>query len=304
MKKFISFFLISVLLSTVLCACSSGNNSDVKNETGTNYKISYTYDNHYSSVSESAVRAYNALCEAIINGENSVLFNTALLSDVNKLYYTSFPLNYLVKSLSLNSDKTGLNISYNNDTNTHVKLVEEFNQRVDDIMQQCGYGKVDKSEYILNVYNYIASNTKYDNSCTTAYDAIVNSIGSSPSFASAFEYILAQGDISVSHVYAVTDIGVVFMTETELNGELYYFNPGNERLDTDGIGLSYFGMSYADLLNLNLASNLVYTDGAPVVFDDTTEKFATLRNTVSYKYENGIISANKNNGEIVECALK
>jgi len=301
MKKIISFVMAAAVLAAVLCGCSSNTNDSADNESS--FRVSYTYDSHYSGVNESVVRAYNMLCEAVINGEDSVLFNTSLLSDLNRLYYTSFPLSYLVSSININSDNTGLNISYINDSETHLRLVKEFNEKVDEIMKSCGYGRAGKSEYILNVYTYLSSSVKYDNIYTTAYDAIINGVGSSSSISSAFEYLLLQGGIDVSHIYGMGERGLEFLSVAAINGEQYMFNPGRECLETGGLGLSCFGLSYSDLIDSGYKNGFTYTDEEPVVFEDTSEKFSPLRDTVSYEFDGGVINAVKSNGDKVNVSL-
>lgn len=300
MKKILSVLIVLAVAGTVLCGCSS--NKAEKNNSN-DFKISYTYDYHYSNINDSAVRAFNQLCDAVVSGESAVLFNTALLADVNRLYYTSFPLSYLVGSLSVNSDNTGLNISYIYDTETHLKLVDEFNSKINEIMTSCGYGQVNKSEYILNVYSYISSNTKYDSIYTKTYDVLINGVGSSSSISSAFEYLLAQGGIKNSHIYGMGAEELEFLSVADVNGENYIFNPGKECKETNGKGLSYFGLSYADLLDSGFDSGFTYTDEEPVAFDDTTEKFSSLRSTVSYEFKDGVITAVRENGEKITVSL-
>lgn len=300
MKKIICVLIVMAVTGMVLCGCSSNN---AENNNSSNFKVSYTYDDHYSNVNDSAVRAFDMLCDAVINGKNTVLFNTALLADVNRLYYTSFPLSYLVGSLSVNSDNTGLNISYINDSETHLKLVDEFNSKINEIMTSCGYGQVNKSEYLLNVYSYISSNTKYDNIYTKTYDVLINGIGSSSSISSAFEYLLAQGGIRTSHIFGMGSEGLEFLTIADVDGENYIFNPGQECKKTKGLGLSCFGLSYVDLLDAGFNSGFTYTDEEPVAFDDTSEKFSALRNTVSYEINSGVISADTSDGKKVTVIL-
>ncbi len=295
MKKFISLFLVIVMVLTVFCSCSK---SGSKHE-----KLSYTYDNYYLNDNDDVVKAYEKLCDAVVKGEKSVSFNIDLLDDVSRLYYTCFPLTVLVEEMSLNEKKNGLNLEYVNDLETHKTLVTEFANKVNEIMTECGYNKVSNKEYVLNVYSYVASKINYDINYTTTYDAIVKGYGSTSSFTSAFEYLLLQAGINASHVYGLNASGVSFMSIVEFDGENYLFAPGNENKANKGFGLSFFGISYSDILNLGFTDGLKYTDSEAVVFDETSEKYANLRDTVSYEYENGKISAIKSDGSSVEVEL-
>lgn len=295
MKKIVSLFLAVVMITAVFCSCS---------KTGSNHeKLLYTYDSYYTGFDKEVVKSYEKLCDAVVKGEKSVKFDVEQLEDVSRLYYTSFPLTVLVEKMSLNEKKDGLNIEYVNDIENHKKLVSEFSNKVNEIMTECGYNKVSQKEYVLNVYSYIASKIIYDVNYTTTYEAIVKGYGSTSSFTSAFEYLLLQAGISASQIYGLNANGVSFMTIVEIDGENYLFAPCNENKANKGFGLSFFGISYSELLKLGFTEGFKYTNEEAVVFDEVSEKYANLRDTVSYEYENGKISAVKSDGSTVEVEL-
>lgn len=104
MKKVICVFLILCALTAALYGCSGDSG---ESDAG----IGFVYDSHYSAMDESAVRAYEKLCAAVSAGESEVKFNTALLDDVSRLFYTGFPLNALVEKLELAADGSGVAVT-------------------------------------------------------------------------------------------------------------------------------------------------------------------------------------------------
>lgn len=295
MKKFISLFLAVVMITGVFVSCSKDGS---KHE-----KLSYTYDYYYSDVDKKVLDSYEKLCEAVVKGEKSVKIDIELLDDVNRLYYTSFPLSVLVEKMSLNEKKNGVNIEYVNDLETHKKLVSEFAEKVNQIMEECGYNKLSQKEYVLNVYSYVASKINYDINYTTTYDAIVKECGSTSSYATAFGYLLLQAGINATQIYGLNSSGLSFMTMAQIDDEYYLFAPCDENKANKGFGLSFFGLSYSDVLKLGFTDGFKYTNEEAVVFDETTEKYSKLRDTVSYEYKEGKISAIKSDSSKVEVEL-
>lgn len=296
MKKFISILLATVLICSVFASCGSKKTNSLG--------LEYTYDSYYSDVDKSVIKEYEKLCDAVVKGNDSVSIDMSHIDSINRLYYTSFPLSILVSKLSLDEGEKNIKIEYVNDIETHKKLVDEFVSKVKSIMEECGFGTASESEYILNLYSYISANIVHDINHTTTYDAIVYNLGSSSSYSSAFEYLLLQAGISASHIYGLNSKGVSFMTMAEINGENLLFAPFSEYKVDKGYGLSYFALSYSDVLKLGFTDGFKYTNDEAVVFDEVSEKFADLRDTVSYDYSDSIITAVKNNGETVTVSLK
>lgn len=292
MKKLLSVILCAALIVCIFCSCS-------EKSTDINAEIKYTYDYHYADVNSSVVRAYEQLCGAVVNGEPQVSFNISMLQDANSLFYTSFPLNCLVESINIADDGTNLDINYKNDIDTHKQLVADFIKETNVIAAECGAGRVSKNEYVLNVYTYIAQTFEDSISYTNAYDAIMNKAGTESAFSSAFEYLLLQGGVNASHIYSMRTTGISFLSIVQIDGVEYLFSPYDESKATEGKGLSCFGMIYEDALNLKSYDYYQYTDGMPVAFDDVENRFSDLRDTKSYSYENGAISAYKADGSTV-----
>ncbi len=293
MKKLFSVILTVILVASLLSSCTSSGTDEFAD-------LSYTADSYLidsNHISESAVRAYEALCDAVIAGDETTYFNSLLIQDVNQLFYTSFPLNALVEKIELSADGSSYEIKYKNNLEEHKKLVEEFRKKTEKIMDKCGFKKMSDKEYILNVYTYVAKNIKIDFSYTTAYDAIMSGVGSSSSFASVFEFLLQQAGINASHIYAPAADGVLFFSIAEIDGEEYLFAPYNEQDKNGGNGLSYFGMTYNDAFGLNLVDSLKHTNGNGVAPFENSNRFSSLRGTDKYTYKDGVITADKKNGE-------
>lgn len=291
MKKIISVFMAVLLLSSVMCSCSK----EVYNQ-----ELVITRDSHYSDLTDEAIDAYEALCRAVLEGEASISFDSALIDDVNKLFYISFPLSSLVESIIPDSSGRDFRIKYTQSTAKHLELVDEFKTCAFKIMHKCGYPDVSEKEYMLNLYTYISSEVRLDYAYSTAYDAIVNKHGSSAGYESAFQYLLQQAGIDASRTYAAAFDGVHFLTEVNVDGELYYFDPCAENIFSQGKGLSYFGLSISGLQLMGVGSDVMYSDNTAIPFNETSDKFSALFQTESYKYNNGVITANKGSGITVE----
>lgn len=291
-------------VSFVLCifaGCSAEAESQ-KNTDTADSKITYTIDAHNTYINQSAVRAYETLCDAVVNGNSEALFNTSLLNDVNRLFYSDFPLSCLVSRLELNENNSGVNIEYVNEPEEHIKAVADFNKKVSEILSLCGYGKVNNNIFIINLYSYITKNTEITSKCNYSYDVIVNSKGYSFSFSNAFSYLLNQAGIKASIVNSTNENGICYMVETEFKGSKYIFIPFYEARDNGGKALSSFALDYGELASLGF-TDIKYSNGDGVVFDDADATFSEFRNSVAYILEDDSLSVTKNDGEIVQIAL-
>ena len=213
MKKAISLILSAAFVCSLFAACSDksvnedGNNKSSEN----NIELKITTDAHYSSLDESSIKAYEKLCNAVLNYKSEVKYNVSLSDDVNRLFYTSFPQYVIVDGIDFLNDNSGVKITYANDKETQNAKLKEFNADISKIMNKCGYGKVGKDEYLLNVYSYIASNFKVDNSVTTVFDTVLQGKGMSSTLSGLFEYLLLQNDINASHLINVDSNSIAKM---------------------------------------------------------------------------------------------
>lgn len=130
MKKTISLILCAALFCSIFAACSNADSSDKTDESveADNVQIKITTDAHYASLDESSIKAYEKLCNAVLNYESEVKYNVSLTDDVNRLFYTSFPQYILVDGIDFLDDNSGVKITYANDKETQTAKLKEFNR--------------------------------------------------------------------------------------------------------------------------------------------------------------------------------
>ena len=299
MKKFISIFLSAVLLVTAFAGCSTGETESETEEDSITYVVDTNYEENMTA---SSIRAYETLCEAVVNGEDTASYNINLSDDVNRLFYSSFPLSYLVESITETDDSSGVVITYTNDTETHLQLVSEFYEKVESIIAECEEGTTTDDEFILNLYTYISSNTTADTSSNSAYNVIIEGTGYRSSMVYAFAYILLYNGIEASIASSVDDGVITYMAEVPFSDGYFMFCPYNETAKTGGYGLSYFALDYTDLYNLGIEA-ITYLNNVSVIFDDYDVSFSDLRDTYSYTYADGVITAIDIDGNTVEVEI-
>lgn len=285
MKKAISLILSAAFICSVFAACSdkSANEQTDNTSSQSNIELKITTDAHSASLDESSIKAYEKLCNAVLNYESEVKYNVSLSDDVNRLFYTSFPQYVLVEGIDFLDDNSGVKITYANDKETQESKLKEFNADISKIMNKCGYGKVSKDEYLLNVYSYITKNFKVDNSVTTVFDTVLQGKGMSSTLSGLFEYLLLQNDINASHLINVDTTSIAKMISlADFKGQKYFFDVTSELEDNSGKALKYFAM---DTKRAQTGSGFMFTDNSsPDEIDDDT--FSKLSTSSSYKIEN------------------
>ena len=196
------------------------------------------------------------------------------------MFYTSFPQYVLVDGIDFLNDNSGVKITYANDKETQNAKLKEFNADISKIMNKCGYGKVGKDEYLLNVYSYIVSNFKVDNSVTTVFDTVLQGKGMSSTLSGLFEYLLLQNDINASHLINVDSNSIAKMISlADFKGQKYFFDVTSELEDNSGKALKYFAM---DTKRAQTGSGFMFTDNSsPDEIDDET--FSKLSTSSSYE---------------------
>ena len=296
MKKFLSFFCVAAVICCIFSGCSTQSAKDA------GFSLAYTYDSHYSNIDEGVIQVYDDLCAAVSQGETSISVNNESYSDASRLFYICFPLSSLVSDINLNSDGS-LRITYKETQSQNKELVEQFTDKVYAILSDCGYPDIKGNALLLNLYSYVAENVQQDLDHSTAYDGIISGAGSSSAYEAMFRYLVQQAGFSASRVYGVSYDGTHFLTEVDVDGELYYFDPCAENTYSAGKGLSYFGLGYIGLQQMGLGSEVYYSDDASIPFQQDSGRFDDLFQTVSYQYENGTLTAAKKRGSIVEIAL-
>lgn len=293
MKKIISLFLVLALSAAVFAACSKdAEKSEQKEETDA---VSITVDSHYEDFDESAVNAYEKICQAIMNGDEQVNFNMLQLENVNQLYYTSFPLSSLVESIEILPDNSGYQIKYKNSLEEHKKLVDEFDSMILSIKEECGYSQVSTDNYIFNVYTYITKNFTADSSVLTPYDALVQKKGYSSAINALFEYLVLQGDGKTCHVVGNEEASFISLAQFE--GKWYYFDAYSEIEDNQGKALKFFAMS-----DTSLNATYSYTDGEKVT-ETGDGAFDKLRQSQSFEINGTKVTAALSDGNSFEIDL-
>ncbi len=281
MKKIISICISICLLICVFAGCSKDNDDKQIKE------LPVVYDSHYANYDSSAVSAYENLCTAVMNGETEVKYNIRMLDSVNQLYYTSFPLNALVDSVDILPDSSGVEIKYKNDLETHLKLVQDFNDKVNEILEACNYSSVTSSRFVLNVYNYITQNFTIDNNVVNVYDTIMQGKGVKSAVNSAFEYLILYAGGKASH--AVNMDGASNMISlANFNNDWYYFDAASEIDANGGKALKYFAMN-DQRVSSYVNGQFKYTDGV-IIGTVTDNKYDKLENASSYEVKNDEIS--------------
>lgn len=295
MKKLLSVILCFAFILCIFSGCSDINENETESTTEF-VSLPFTTDESNSYLSPSSIRAYEILCDAVLNAKSEANFNITLINDVNRLFYSDFPLSSLVSKMEIKADNTGVSIVYKNNTDEHLRLVSEFTEKVNQILSECGYGRVSNNVLVLNLYSYITKNTEVKYQSNNVYDVIINSSGFSSSFAGAFAYLLNQAGIKSSVVKSTNEDGIAFMTETDFKGMSYIFNPFFEANENKGDALCYFALDYADLASIGF-TDVRYRNGDSVVFDDGDNDFAQLRDSVSYTLDGNTLSVKISNGD-------
>lgn len=294
MKKIVSVLLCVMLCASAFSACSK--QVEIR-------EMKITYDARLSDYSDEAKNAYTALFNAVMNCEESAEVGEEVYDEATTMFYTSFPLSDLVDSIKQNSDSKSVRIRYKNSSKEHKRLVEKFKKEASVILDDCKAGTASDNELILNLYSFLAQNVEIDYSRSTAYDAIVEKKGSSSAFEAAFNFLLQQEGIPAARVYAKGYDATHFLTELEINGEKYYFDPCGEKVYSQGKGLSYFGMTYMGLQKNGIECDLTFADKSTAVPEQNSDMFAGLFQTKSYEYSNSVISATHSDGQITEISF-
>ncbi len=304
MKKLFSILLCFVLVLS-FCACTAQKKEETEKE---EEQLKFTYDAAYSSYDESAVNAYEKLCQSVMDYSSELRMNTGLLDNVLQLFYTSFPLSALVKDLTVNDDESGVDIVYKYNESEHNAKTEQFINTVKETYKKCSEGSTNKTVYAIKLYNYIASSVTLNTDKTgidetvSCLDTILSGYGSSFSYSQYFEYMLRYNDIPAYHILSSDAIGAGWgLAGAVLDNNLYYFDILSEYYDNGGEKLKYFGMTSEDVRNEGL-KDLKYTSqsGAP---DASDLKFDICRKCDKWELDGAKLLVTIKSGKVVEVAL-
>lgn len=302
MKKIICILLSVVTAVVMFSACSA--NKEAKSENA-DFSLKFTWDSHYSDVSEGAKTAYENAAQAIVNGDDSVSYSSQISDEVTSLLYTSFPLISLVDSIDTASGGNSVTITYKNDKEKHAELVSTFSNKVQEIMEQCGYGSVSSNEYVVNVYHYVATNVAYDSNVTDTYSAITTGKGMSAAISGMFEYLLLQGGVEASHIVGKDAAGTPwFFSRCKLGDTWYNFDIAAECAMNDGNGLTGFAMTDKEIISTGVQKGFTYSDQSePAAVDMKENKYSVLRTCQSFEIKSDVITAQLYDGETKEISM-
>lgn len=302
MKKIICILLSVVTAVVMFSACSADKEAKSENA---DFSLKFTWDSHYSDVSEGAKTAYENAAQAIVNGDDSVSYSCQISDEVTSLLYTSFPLISLVDSINTASGGNSVTITYKNDKDKHAELVSAFSNKVQEIMEQCGYGSVSSNEYVVNVYHYVATNVAYDSNVTDTYSAITTGKGMSAAISGMFEYLLLQGGVEASHMVGKDAAGTPwFFSRCKLGDTWYNFDIAAECAMNDGNGLTGFAMTDKEIISTGVQKGFTYSDQSePAAVDMKENKYSVLRTSQSFEIKSDVITAQLYDGETKEISM-
>lgn len=302
MKKMICILLSVVTAVVMFSACSAVKEAKSENA---DFSLKFTWDSHYSDVSEGAKTAYENAAQAIVNGDDSVSYSSQISDEVTSLLYTSFPLISLVDSIDTASGGNSVTITYKNDKEKHAELVSAFSNKVQEIMEQCGYGSVSSNEYVVNVYHYVATNVAYDSNVTDTYSAITTGKGMSAAISGMFEYLLLQGGVEASHMVGKDASGTPwFFSRCKLGDTWYNFDIAAECAMNDGNGLTGFAMTDKEIISTGVQKGFTYSDQSePAAVDMKENKYSVLRTCQSFEIKSDVITAQLYDGETKEISM-
>lgn len=293
--------LLSVLLCLAfVCVSFYGCSEKPQEETETN-ELKITYDAAYLSYDSSTVSAYENVCKAVLNREESVRINLALNEEVRRLFYTSFPLNVIVESLTENENGEGFDIKYKLSADEHKAAVDAFTAKINEISQECK--ATNTTVYAINAYHYVSSHAKVSDDLTiSCYDTIMKGEGSSFSYAQMLTYLFLQGGIPACYVTANDAVdGGYGVVQAKLYDGWFYFDPLGEFYDNGGENIVFFGMTNKDLKKTGLKKP-TYSDNKSAR-DASDLYFDTLRYSKSYEIAGNTLLVTTTKGDVVQIAL-
>lgn len=304
MKKIICILLSVVAAVSMFSACSA-DKDDRKDSAASEFSLKFTCDSHYSDISEGSKTAFEKAAQAIINGDDTASYSSQISDEVTRLLYTGFPLISLVDSIESSSDGNSVTITYKNDKEKHKELVSAFSKKVQEIMDQCGYGSASSNEYVVNVYHYIATNVSFDSKVTDTYSAITTGKGMSAAISGMFEYLLLQGGVEASHIVGKDAAGTPwFFSRCKLGDTWYDFDIAAECAMNDGNGLTGFAMTDDEIISTGVQKGFTYSDQTEAsAVDIENNKYSVLRNCNSFELKSDVITAHLYNGETKEIKM-
>lgn len=263
-----AFLLCLALCAAMLPACSGGRSPYSYEETmtaQTRSDVSQTapvgpaarvlpyFDpyvmtkNRRESLLQEQYNNYMRLVDTVIEGNGRVDMTVDEFAGLGNLLAASLPLARLVLSMNYSESDNGVVIKYRYNSDEHNRLVDEFAKKIDAIKKACESGAGSDTARAMSVYTYVASNT-VGGSESSSYAVIMEGRGNSEAYAGALEFLLLQAGIPCLHITGVTKNNENrAWTAAMLGGKWYHLDASRESWNYDGKGLTYFGLTDAEL---------------------------------------------------------
>ncbi len=205
-----------------------------------------------------AADTWKSLTDAILNMRSSVELNQedVLLPILNVFEHSPFS-----DIAVLDPDGTRIDITYSG-----AHSVEELNASVESLLNGSIGAGHNYLETLLSLYKTVAQFQYADTSSPSLYRTLAEQKGSAEEISTAFQYLLTQVGYKAQLAYAPS--AAHYWVVVEVDGNHYHFDPVFEAAATDGLGLSYFGMS--DMAHAASIGSSGYTVGFGDLAENTT----------------------------------
>ena len=296
MKKLLSLMMAVSLIVGVFAGCSAKEEAEA-------YQLQYTVDGAFSDCGESALSLYNTLCKGVEQHEETIRLNTGMLDEVTELFYTSCPLTYLVKTITVNEDNSGVTVTYHNDADKHQELVNTFAEKLEEMLTACQYHHVSDAVFAVNAYHYVAEHIQVsDNPSVTLFESVVNGTGNAFSYSAVFAYLLQLAGISACHMTASDAAGAAWcVSGVALDDGFYYCDVMSEFYANNGQQLTCFGMTAEELENTGLHDVRLVNNGELPAADNP--RFDACRFCKAWEIKENALLITRSDDVVVEIAL-
>jgi len=182
-----------------------------------------------------AADAWESLTDAILNVRTSVELNR---EEALRPVMDVFERSPFADIATLESDGTRIRITY-----SAACSAEALKDAVESLLNGSLSAEHDHLETLLSLYQTAAQFQYADTSSPSLYRTLAERKGSSEEISMALQYLLTQAGFKARLAYASS--ADHYWVIAEVDGSTYHFDPVFEAAATNGLGLSYFGMSDA-----------------------------------------------------------
>jgi len=203
--------------------------------------------NRRESLLQEQYNNYTRLVDAVIEGNGRVNMTGEEFAGLGNLLAESLPLAWLVLRMNYSESDNGVVIKYRYGSDEHNRLVDEFAKKIDAIKKKCETAAGSDIARAMSVYGYVASNTVSGGEASS-YTALMEGRGNSEAYAGALEFLLLQAGIPCLHITGIAKNNENrAWTAAMLGGKWYHLDASRESWNYDGKGLTYFGLTDAEL---------------------------------------------------------